>query len=379
MTKYKLSELVKIKNGKDYKKLDEGAYPVFGSGGLMCYVDAFLYDKPSVLLPRKGTLSNIQYYEKPFWTVDTIYYTEINESLVNPYYLYLYLRSLDLSGLDSGASIPSMTTKTYYGIKVELPSLSVQEQITNVIRKYDDVIDNNNNRIALLEKIIENVYKEWFVRKRYPGYNSHNSINEIPEGWGKYRLEEFISFTRGVGYSSGDISRGDNTLLSMNNIRPYGGFIEDYSRPYQGKYKNAQIANKGDLIMSITDMTQDRRIIGYVGIVPPCDTNRVISMHLLKLNSDKYDNYFLYGLFNYSGLSRIIAERATGTNVLGMTVDILNKVKCLLPPIELARKYSSFITPVIEEIFVLQEQNHHMTEQRNMLLHRLMSGKLQVK
>lgn len=97
MKKYKLRELLTIKNGKDHKQLKEGVYPVLGSGGVMRYVDTFLYDKPSVLLPRKGTLNNIQYSDKPFWTVDTLYYTEVNEKKVNAYYLYNYLKLLDLS------------------------------------------------------------------------------------------------------------------------------------------------------------------------------------------------------------------------------------------------------------------------------------------
>lgn len=108
--KYKLKKLLTIKNGKDHKKLDDGSYPVYGSGGYMRSVDSFLYDDTSILLPRKGTLSNIQFIsETPFWTVDTIYYTVLNENLYDPYYLYLYLNALDLSGYDSGASIPSMT------------------------------------------------------------------------------------------------------------------------------------------------------------------------------------------------------------------------------------------------------------------------------
>ena len=111
--KYKLKELLTIKNGKDHKQLPEGDYPVYGSGGYMRSVNSFLYDRTSILLPRKGTLSNIQYVSgNPFWTVDTIYYTVLNEILYDPYYLFLYLNALDLSGYDSGASIPSMTSKT---------------------------------------------------------------------------------------------------------------------------------------------------------------------------------------------------------------------------------------------------------------------------
>ena len=97
MSEYRLKDLVKIKNGRDHKSLTDGVYPVYGSGGLMRMVDSYLYDKPSILLPRKGTLNNIQYSDQPFWTVDTLYYTEINQNKVDAYYLYYYLKLLDLN------------------------------------------------------------------------------------------------------------------------------------------------------------------------------------------------------------------------------------------------------------------------------------------
>ena len=96
MNNYFLGDLLKIKNGRDHKHLEDGKIPVFGSGGLMRYVNQSLYDDESILLPRKGSLSNIQYTKKPFWTVDTLYYTEIDKKKVEPYYLYHYLKRLDL-------------------------------------------------------------------------------------------------------------------------------------------------------------------------------------------------------------------------------------------------------------------------------------------
>ena len=131
---------MQIKNGRDYKHLSKGPYPVFGSGGLMQYVDDYLYDKPSILLPRKGSLTNIQYADTPFWTVDTLYYTEVDNSKVNAYYLYYYLKLLDLSNLDSGTGVPSMTFDSYYNIKVSLPSLTEQNRIAILLQKLDKTI-----------------------------------------------------------------------------------------------------------------------------------------------------------------------------------------------------------------------------------------------
>lgn len=104
-----LEQLAKIKHGKDWKGLGSGDVPVYGSGGVMGYVDTYSYDRPTVLIPRKGTITNIFYVETPFWNVDTIYYTEIDTSKIVPKYLYHFFQTIDLMALDTGSGRPSLT------------------------------------------------------------------------------------------------------------------------------------------------------------------------------------------------------------------------------------------------------------------------------
>ena len=153
LKKYKLSQLLEIKNGKDHQKLSDGQYPVYGSGGIMRYVDCYLYDKASILLPRKGSLTNIQFCDIPFWTVDTIYYTVVDDTLANPYYLYRYLSLLDLSLLDSGTGVPSMTFDCYYNIKVILPDLQAQQKIATILQTIDNKIALNRRINTKLEQM----------------------------------------------------------------------------------------------------------------------------------------------------------------------------------------------------------------------------------
>lgn len=87
-----MEDVATIKNGKDYKALSEGVYPVYGSGGVMTYVDKFAFDKPSVLIPRKGSVDKLYYVDEPFWNVDTIFYTDIKTVYIHPKYLYYYLQ-----------------------------------------------------------------------------------------------------------------------------------------------------------------------------------------------------------------------------------------------------------------------------------------------
>ena len=118
-----LSEVLEIKNGRDYKHLNDGQYPVYGSGGIMTHVDSFLYDKPSVLIPRKGSLNKLYYLDSPFWTVDTLFYTVIDTSKALPKYLYHVLLREHLEELNTAGGVPSLTQSVLYKILIPLPSL----------------------------------------------------------------------------------------------------------------------------------------------------------------------------------------------------------------------------------------------------------------
>jgi len=110
---YKLSDVLEIKYGKDHKKLADGNIPVYGSGGIMRYADSFLYDKESILIPRKGTLTNLFYLDEPFWTVDTLFWSKVNTEKVSGKFLFSFLKTMDLSNLNVGSAVPSLTTKVF--------------------------------------------------------------------------------------------------------------------------------------------------------------------------------------------------------------------------------------------------------------------------
>ena len=128
-----LGEVAQIKHGKDYKHLPAGRYPVYGSGGVMTHVDGFVYDKPTVLIPRKGSLQNLFYVDSPFWNVDTIYYTVIDPCHVVPKYLYYYLKNQHLERLNIAGAVPSLTQSALVSIPIPLPPLTVQAEIVRIL------------------------------------------------------------------------------------------------------------------------------------------------------------------------------------------------------------------------------------------------------
>lgn len=139
-------ECLRIKSGKDHKILKDGHYPVYGSGGIMRYGDKYLFDKPSILIPRKGSLNNIMLAEGKFWTIDTMFYTEIvsDEYL---YYVYLQIKDWDLYSQNIGAAVPSMNTTILYGKELLFPT-------DNLVVKFNESVKHTFASINLLKKEI---------------------------------------------------------------------------------------------------------------------------------------------------------------------------------------------------------------------------------
>ena len=168
---YLLEELVKIKYGKNQKKVmdnQNGIYPIYGTGGLMGHSIEYLYNKPSVLIGRKGSISKVKYVEHPFWTVDTLFYTEIDESIVIPKYLYYKMSIIDFSFYNEGTTIPSLRTDTLNKIEFRIPPIKNQKEVVKILSALDNKIEINNKINKNLEEMAQAIFKQWFIDFEFP-------------------------------------------------------------------------------------------------------------------------------------------------------------------------------------------------------------------
>ena len=147
-----LSDLIDVKYGKDHKKLADGIYPVYGSGGIMRYVDRPLYKKESVLIPRKGTLNNVMYVNQPFWSVDTMFYTEMKQANVAKF-VYHYVKSKDLASMNAGSAVPSMTTAILNAMKLRIPSAEALLQFENSVAPMYKMMNTNEDQCRKLAEL----------------------------------------------------------------------------------------------------------------------------------------------------------------------------------------------------------------------------------
>ena len=288
------------------------------------------------------------------------------------------LTALDLNRLSGQAAQPGLAVSMLKKQKIQLPSSENQFRIAEIISVYDNLIDTNNKRIKLLEQMAENLYKEWFVRFRFPGYENEYFIEDIPSSWSYVQLGDIASFDRGISYSSDEINCDEGiNLINLKNIQSYGGFRRDGTKQYNGKYKDSQIVAAGDLILGVTDMTQDRRTVGSVALIPQSLGISAISADLVKVNL-KVPNVFFYCMCRYGFYSKYFSQFANGANVLHLKPNVLLNKKILLPTAELIEAFAEKVQPMIDIVDDLNRQNDLLTKQREMLLPRLMSGKLEV-
>lgn len=147
-----LSDLIDIKYGKDHKKLADGTYPVYGSGGIMRYVERPLYEKESVLIPRKGTLNNVIYVNQPFWSVDTMFYTEMKQDNVAKF-VYHYVKSKDLASMNAGSAVPSMTTAILNALELPLPSIEALKHFEVSVAPMYEMMQKNEEESHKLAKL----------------------------------------------------------------------------------------------------------------------------------------------------------------------------------------------------------------------------------
>ncbi len=378
LKRHTLRELVKIKNGRDHKDLGDGVIPVFGSGGIMRFADKAIYEEESILLPRKGTLSNIQYVDKPFWTVDTIYYTVVNKKLANPYFLYNYIKILDLSGLNSGTGVPSMTFDAYYDLEIYLPEIQTQSQIAKVISDLDAKIELNNKINAELEAMAKLIYDYWFVQFEFPDSNgkpykssggkmvwNEELKREVPEGWEVKELSDIANITMGQSPPGESYNEEEIGTIFYQGCTDFGNRF-----PTIRKYTTAptRFARRGDILLSV------RAPVGTLNIAKE---DCCIGRGLAVLNSKDNCVPYLFGVM--INLKQIFDRRNTdGTTFGSITKDDLFSLKVLSPTKEVLNQFDSIVGPIFKQQNTNEFQNIQLTELRDWLLPMLMNGQVKV-
>ena len=305
----------------------------------------------------------------------------INHVIADYEYVYYALCTLydRLVALKNGGAQPNLNAKKIKAIEIPFPDLETQRTIASILGAYDNLIENNQKQIKLLEEAAQRLYKEWFVDLRFPGYEDTPIVDGVPEGWSYKPLSALFNFVRGKSYTSKELSDTSGVLMvNLKNIRAFGGYNRNAEKRFTGKYKDEQALYPGDLVMGVTDMTQERRLVGHTAIVPDLGEPMTFSMDLIKLVPLSIQKSYLYSSLYYGGYSFKISPLANGVNVLHLKPEAMMNLQMLVPTGELMDAYGKVFDPIQSRIELLQKQIDAAAESRDRLLPKLLNGEIEV-
>ena len=296
-------------------------------------------------------------------------------------YLYYALRNLPLERFGYQRHFKYLKTS-----KVFCPPMDIQRKIAAILSAYDDLIENNTRRIKILEDMAQTLYREWFVHFRFPGHEKvpmvESPLGLIPEGWEVKKLDEVAQLHRGRSYRSINLVEDGNGLpfLNLKNINREGGFRPDGLKWYDGKFKETQVASSNDIIMALTDVTQDRKVVARSARVPDLGYEKyVFSMDLLKIEpSELIQMDFLYALLKYSSFAERLKEYANGTTVLHLSPNHVQSSELVLPSNILRQRYAEVAMSIRQQSDLLEKKNVNLRQTRDLLLPKLISGEIDV-
>lgn len=301
-----------------------------------------------------------------------------NNKTISDYVYYLsktkYIRQLAVNSMTGASGRQRADANFIKKIKWNFPDISVQKRIVKILAAYDNLIENNNKRIKLLEQIAENLYKEWFARFRFPGYEQIKFIDGIPSDWQILRMSNFCYVTDGTHDTPKPVNEGGVPLVTGKCIK--NGFI-DFNETYNISYQDHESISKrsglqtGDILFSN---------IGTVGTTCLVNYDREFSVKnviIFKPDNIKVSNY-LYSWLNSDSIQAIFATQTNGASQQFVGLNFMRRFKILVPNENVLALYSDRIKPIRAEIVKLHDINENLIKQRDLLLPRLMSGKLEV-
>lgn len=257
--------------------------------------------------------------------------------------------------------------------KLNVPDLPTQKRIADILSTYDDLIENNNRRIALLEKAAQELYKEWFVRFRFAGHEITKFDNGLPEGWAIKRMNDFCYVTDGTHDTPQPLDEGFPLITGRCIKNGFVDFDEAYciSEKDHENIKKRSGLSSGDILFSN---------IGTVGNCCIVDYNREFSVKnviIFKAN-DMMQTAYLYYWMTSRSMQEIFATQTNGASQQFVGLTFMRRYKILVPAQKILTAFGDKVLPILEQKRMLHNNNLNLAKQRDLLLPRLMSGKLEV-
>ena len=403
-TEYKMGELVTLSQGQvinaktNYLVVNEGL-PLLRIGDMINERQEIFIDeervpkkniakKKDIIFTRTGQVGLV--FKNQYGVVHNNCFKVIpDEDVLNTDFLFWFLRSPKtykwVQQLAGGAAQPDLPHGAFNSLIISLPDIPTQKKIASILSTYDDLIENNNQRILLLEEMAEEIYKEWFVRLRFPGYQdskffdkygnevSYNTNGALPENWEKIKLGAIIDVKRGSSPRPISDQRyfdeGTIPWLKIADATASKIFIyktKEYVNEYGASF--SRHLSKGSLVVAASGTLGFPMILG----VEAC----IHDGWLYFIGIDDIMKEYFY--FSFGGLKQYFENQSYGAAIQNINTEIVSKSPFVNPDKDILLEFKKVVSPLFKQLEVLQLKNQALQETRDLLLPRLISGKLSV-
>ena len=361
----KLGDVLTLKRGFDLpnRTRQPGNVPVVSSSGITGSHNVAKVKAPGVVTGRYGTLGEVFYVTEDFWPLNTALYV-LDFKGNNPRWVSYFLRQVLGHPTSDKAAVPGVNRNDLHARTVRYPDPDTQERIASKLATYDDLIENNRRRINLLEQAARLLYKEWFVCLRFPGHEHVKITDGVPQGWERKALSDIANITMGQSPKSIYYNEEGNGLPFHQGVTNFGVRF-----PVHSTFCTVQnrIAEEGDILFSV------RAPVGRINIAPD---KLVIGRGLSAIRSNCGQQNFLF----YALKAHFFKEDMMGGGAIftAITKKDLHCVELIQPPERLVQMFMDHIEPIDAQIGTLHRAILSLTQARDLLLPRLMNGKISV-
>lgn len=353
---------------------ETGKYPVIGGNGLRGYTDTYNFDGECAVIGRQGAYcGNVQFFSGKGYMTEHAVVTQPN-SANNAKYLTYKLNGLSLGRFSGQAAQPGLSVTKLARLRIEMPPKWYQDRVAGILSAYDNLIEVNNKRVKVLELMAENLYKEWFVRFRFPGHEKADFENGIPKGWRRGRISEFYTTSSG-GTPSRELDEYyvDGTIPWIKTGELQDCLLidtEERITEVAVKKSSAKFFPKDSVLMAMYGVNIG--MLAYSTMDATCNQACCVFRDKGNISTKHYLFQCLKSIRDYLLL---ISFGAAQQN---LSQDLIKRVRIVMPDEETVIRFEQKIEPLYNEIKHLLKANACLIRQRDLLLPRLMSGKIEV-
>jgi type I restriction enzyme S subunit len=371
-----LGDVLTLKRGYDLpqRKRRPGSIPIVSSSGITGFHNETKVKAPGVVTGRYGTLGEVFYIDQDFWPLNTTLYVKDFKGN-NPRFISYFLRTLGFESQSAAAAVPGVNRNVLHRLSVKVPSVPTQRKIAVILSAYDDLIENNTRRIAILEDMAQALYREWFVHFRFPGHEGirmvESELGHVPEGWEVCRFSDVVRINPSINVDKEE----EKPYVEMAGLSTNSMAIE--SKETRTGRSGSKFQDGDTLFPRITPSVENGKG-GFVQFLPDGKVG-LGSTEFIVLRSIELCPEYVYLLSRtYDFRENAIKSMIGASGRQRVQNECFDNYWLAKPPEQILNMFSEIVSPSFRIIQVLTDKNANLRRTRDLLLPRLISGELDV-